>query len=139
MSETYETEEKNQITVIEVLLIAVGALVAIPVLPFNVLYTYLMLKTSRKENLVMYPCIAIIALMCTKIGLFFEETAKIAVMLVKGIFNHTFAITAYRTYSLTSWVILTAVSFAVASYAVKRIRYNLKLEAVGIQTLSRQY
>ena len=100
---------------------------------------FLILKTDRKENFILYPCIGIIAVMFAKIGLFFEETAQIATMLVKGLFNHKFVISAYGNYHFTSWVILTAVSFAVASYAVKRIRYNRNLENAGMSSLSRKY
>ncbi len=72
-------------------------------------------------------------------GVFLQETIEIAVALVKGLFNHSFNISAYSLYSLTSWFILTAVSFAVASYVVKRIRYNRLKEQAGIISLERKF
>ena len=139
MSEISENQEKNQISIFEILILAVAALAVAPLLPFNIIYMFLILKTDRKENFILYPCIGIIAVLFAKIGLFFEETAQIATMLVKGLFNHKFVISAYGNYHFTSWVILTAISFAVASYAVKRIRYNRKLENAGMSSLSRKY
>ena len=135
MSEISENQEKNQISIFEILILAVAALAVAPLLPFNIIYMFLILKTDRKENFILYPCIGIIAVMFAKIGLFFEETAQIATMLVKGLFNHKFVISAYGNYHFTSWVILTAVSFAVASYAVKRIRYNRNFENAGMSSL----
>ena len=118
---------------------AVIALIAIPVLPFNILYVCLMLRTNRKENFVMYPCIAIIAFLCTKLGAFLEETTQIAVILIKGLMNSQFVISAYGQYSVTSWILLTALSFVIASYAVKRIRYNHHLEKCVVSSLERKY
>ena len=86
-----------------------------------------------------YSCIAIIVLLCGKIGLFFQETAHVSVTIIKGLLKHKFVISAYAHYSLTSWVLLAAFSFAVASYAVKRIRYNRTLEEVGVSSLERKY
>lgn len=139
MSETSDNQEKNHISIFEILILAVAALVAAPLLPLNIVYIFLILKTDRKENFVLYPCIALIAVMFAKIGLFFEETTQIATMLVNGLLKHRFVISAYGNYSFTSWLILIAVSFAVASYAVKRIRYNRKLESVGVSSLNRKY
>ena len=137
MSEVYK--EKKQITVFDVVIMAFVLLVCLPILPLNILYVFLMLKTERKENFIMLPCIALVIMLCAKIGLFFRETIQIAVLLVKGLLNRSFDILSYGQYSLTSWIILIAVSFAVASYAVKRIRYNRKKEEAGIISLERQF
>lgn len=117
----------------------VAALVAAPVLPIVILYIYLMLKTNRKENWVLYPSIAVLVILCTKIGAFFTETAHIAVTLVKGLVNGHFPISAYGQYGVISWVILAVLSLAVASYAVKRIRYNRSMEEVGVNSLERKH
>lgn len=132
-------KEKNQITAFDVIMTALAVLAFLPVLPFNILFILFIWKTNRKENFVLFPCIALLAILFSKIGLFIEETIQIAVTLVKGIFNNSFNILAYGQYSLTSWLILTALSFAVASYMVKRLRYNRKKEQVGIVSLERQF
>lgn len=139
MSETSDNSENKQISAVEAVFMGVAALVAAPTIPIAILYIYLILKTNRKENWVLYPSIVVIVLLCTKIGVFFTETAHIAVTLVKGLINGHFPISAYSQYSVTSWVILAALSLAVASYAVKRIRYNRNREEAGIKTLERQY
>lgn len=132
-------KETNQITAFDVILSAIAILVFLPVLPLNILFVFFMLKTNRKENFVLYPCIALVVILCAKIGLFLEETTQIAVALVKGLLNHSFNISVYDLYSLTSWLILTAVSFSVASYTVKRMRYNRKKEQAGIISLERKF
>ncbi len=140
MSEISDNSGGNkQISAVEVVFMGVAALVAAPTIPIAILYIYLMLKTNRKENWVLYPSIAVLVILCTKIGAFFTETAHIAGTLVKGLINGHFAISAYGQYSISSWVILGALSLAVASYAVKRIRYNRNREEAGIKTLERQY
>ena len=139
MSETSDNSRNKQISAVEAVFMGAAALVAAPVLPIVILYIYLMLKTNRKENWVLYPSIAVLILLCTKIGAFFTETAHIAVTLVKGLINGHFPISAYGQYSILSWVILGVLSLAVASYAVKRIRYNHQREQAGISTLERQY
>ena len=137
MSEVYE--DQKQITVFDVVITALAILVCLPILPFNILFIFLMLKTDKKENFVLFPCIALLVILCTKMRVFFEETTQIAVALVKGLFNHSFNISVYSQYSLTSWFILTAVSFAVASYIVKRMRYTRKKEQAGIVSLERKF
>ena len=139
MSVTSNTNDKSQISVVEMLIFAGAAIAAAPLIVPCVAYMALVLKTNRKEKFVLYSCIGIIALLCTKIGLFLEETAHIAVTLIKGLLKHEFVISAYGHYSITSWVLLAAFSFAVASYAVKRIRYNRTLEEVGVSSLERKY
>lgn len=139
MSETSDTKDKSQISVIEILIFAGAAAAAAPFIVPCIAYMALVLKTNRKEKFVLYPCIGIITLLCTKIGLFLEETAHIAVTLIKGLLKHKLVISAYAHYSITSWVLLAAFSFAVASYAVKRIRFNKALENAGISSFERKY
>lgn len=139
MSEISDNNGNKGISVIEAVFMGAAALVAAPILPIAILYIFLIQKTDRKENWVLYPSIAVLVILCTKIGAFFTETAHIAVALVKGLINGRFPISAYGQYSVTSWIILAALSFAVASYAVKRIRYNRNREQAGINTLERQY
>lgn len=134
-----EFEEQKQISAFDVVISSLAILVCLPILPFNILFIFLMLKTNRKENFVLFPCIALLVILCTKMGVFLEETTQIAVALVKGLFNHSFNISAYGLYSLTSWFILTAVSFSVASYIVKRMRNNRKKEEAGIISLERKF
>lgn len=139
MSCNYDTSEQKQITAFDVIVSALAILVCLPILPFNLLYIFLMLKTDKKENYVLFPCIALLVILCTKMGVFLEETTQIAVALVKGLLNHSFNISVYGQYSLTSWFILTAVSFAVASYTVKRMRYNRRKQEAGIVSLERKF
>ncbi len=134
-----EFKEQKQITVFDVIISALAILICLPILPFNILFIFLMLRTDRKENFVLFPCIVLLVILCTKMGVFLEETTQVAVDLVKGILNHSFTISVYGLYSLTSWFILTAVSFAVASYTVKRMRYNRKKEQAGIMSLERKF
>ena len=134
-----EFEEQKQISAFDVVISALAILVCLPILPFNLLYIFLILKTNKKENFVLFPCIALLVILCAKMGVFLQETIQIAVTLVKGLFNNSFNISAYGLYSLTSWFILTAVSFAVASYVVKRIRYNRLKEQAGIVSLERKF
>lgn len=134
-----EFEEQKQISAFDVVISALAILVCLPILPFNLLYIFLILKTNKKENFVLFPCITLLVILCAKMGVFLQETIQIAVTLVKGLFNHSFNISAYGLYSLTSWFILTAVSFAVASYVVKRIRYNRLKEQAGIVSLERKF
>ena len=140
MSEIYKKRAQTEITVIEIMIITVWALISAPILPLNILFGFLTLRTERKENYGLYPSVAIIALLCGKIGLFAEETARVAVELVRVlIYGNTAAILAYGHYSVTSWVLLAAVSFVVSAFVVKRIRYNRKLEEVGISSLERKH
>lgn len=134
-----EFEEQKQISAFDVVISALAILVCLPILPFNLLYIFLILKTNKRENFVLFPCITLLVILCAKMGVFLQETIQIAVTLVKGLFNHSFNISAYGLYSLTSWFILTAVSFAVASYFVKRIRYNRLKEQAGIVSLERKF
>lgn len=134
-----EFEEQKQISAFDVVISALAILVCLPILPFNILFIFLMLKTNRKENFVLFPCVALLVILCAKMGAFLEETAQIAVALVKGLFNHSFNVSAYSQYSLTSWFILMAVSFVVASYTVKRMRNNRKKEEAGIISLERKF
>lgn len=134
-----EFEEQKQISAFDVVISALAILICLPILPFNLLYVFLILKTNKKENFVLFPCIALLVILCAKMGVFLQETTQIAVALVKGLFSHSFNISAYGLYSLTSWFILTAVSFAVASYVVKRIRYNRLKEQAGIVSLERKF
>ncbi len=134
-----EFEEQKQISAFDVVISALAILVCLPILPFNLLYIFLILKTNKKENFVLFPCVALLVILCTKMGVFLQETIQIAVTLVKGLFNHSFNISAYGLYSLSSWFILTAVSFAVASFVVKRIRYNRLKEQAGIISLERKF
>lgn len=139
MSENYKTEDKNKITILDVLLVAMAVLVSIPILPFCLAYIFLILKTNRRENYVLFPCIALIVLLISKMQIFLTETINIVIALIKGIANHKFAILAYSDYSFSSWVLLTAISLVIASCVVKRIRHNYKLEEVGVNSLSRKY
>ena len=139
MSCNYDTSEQKQISAFDVVISALAILVCLPILPLNLLYIFLILKTKKKENYVLFSCVALLVILCAKIGEFLEETTQIAVALVKGLFNHSFNISAYGLYSLTSWFILTAVSFAVATYVVKRIRYNRLKEQAGIVSLERKF
>lgn len=123
MSEAYE-KQKNQVSMLEIVLMSVAGLISAPLLPFAILYMFLILKTDRKENFVLYPCIAFVAVMFGKLEHFFTQTTQIIAVLVKGLINGKFAVSAYTNYSLSSWLILTSIAFAVASYAVKRIRYR---------------
>lgn len=134
-----EFEEQKQISAFDVVISALAILVCLPILPFNLLYIFLILKTNKKENFVLFPCVALLVILCAKMGVFLQETIQIAVTLVKGLFNHSFNISAYGLYSLSSWFILTAVSFAVASFVVKRIRYNRLKEQAGIVSLERKF
>lgn len=138
MSETYE-KQKNQVSMLEIVLMSVAGLISAPLLPFAILYMFLILKTDRKENFVLYPCIAFTAVMFGKLEQFFTQTIQITAVLVKGLINGKFAVSAYGNYSLSSWLILTSIAFAVASYAVKRIRYNRKKEQAGIVSMERRY
>lgn len=133
------TEEKGQITAVEILVMGVMVLCTIIAIPFNIAYMILILKTNRKERYVFCSCLIIIVLLCNRIGLFLEETAHIAVTLIKGLLKHKLIISAYAHYSLTSWILLAAFSFAVASYAVKRIRFNRTLAEVGVNSFERKY
>ena len=54
MSEISENQEKNQISIFEILILAVAALAVAPLLPFNIIYMFLILKTDRKENFILY-------------------------------------------------------------------------------------
>ena len=139
MSETSNTNDKSQISIIEILIFAGAAIAAAPFIVPCIAYMALVLKMNRKERYVFYSCIAIMVLLCSRIGLFLEETAHIAVTLIKGLLQHKFVISAYGHYSLTSWILLAAFSFAVASYAVKRIRYNNALENAGVSSFERKY
>lgn len=139
MSETSDTKDKSQISIVEILIFAGAAVAAAPLIVPCIAYMALVLKTNRKEKFVLYPCIGIIALLCTKMGLFLEETAHVAVTLIKGLLRHKFVLSAYAHYSITSWILLAAFSFAVASYAVKRIRYNHDLENAGVSSFERKY
>jgi len=134
-----EFEEQKQISAFDVVISAFATLICLPILPLNLLYIFLILKTNKKENFVLFPCIALLVILCAKMGVFLQETIQIAVALVKGLFNHSFNVSAYSQYSLTSWFILTAVSFAVASYTVKRMRNNRKKEEAGIISLERKF
>lgn len=138
MSEAYE-KQKNQVSILEIVLMSVAGLISAPLLPFAILYMFLILKTDRKENFVLYPCIAFTAVMFGKLEQFFTQTIQITAVLVKGLINGKFAVSAYGNYSLSSWLILTSIAFAVASYAVKRIRYNRKKEQAGIVSMERRY
>ena len=135
MSESYN--EQSKITFIDVLLLFISVLVAIPILPFCMIYIFIMLKTNKKENYVIATATTLIAILFTKISLFIEQATRITDTIIKSIINGGFAITAYQEYSFSSWVLLIAISFIIASYAVKRIRFNYKLEEVGIHTLNR--
>lgn len=139
MSETSNTKDKNQISIVEMLIFAGAAVAAAPLIVPCIAYMAVVLKTNRKEKFILYPCIGIIILLCTKIGLFLEETAHVSVTIIKGLLKHKFVISAYAHYSLTSWVLLAAFSFAVASYAVKRIRFNNALENAGVSSFERKY
>jgi len=138
MSEICDNKEQNQLTAFDVVVTALAILVFLPVLPFNVTYIFLILKTNRRENVVLFGSLALITILCGRVRLFFEETTQIAVMLVKGLLNHNFAISSYGQYSLTSWFILIAFSFVVASLVVKRIRRNKSKEEAGIISLERK-
>lgn len=138
MSETSNTKDKSQISIVEMLIFAGAAVAAAPFIVPCIAYMALILKTNRREKFVLYPCIAVIGLLCTRMGAFFTETVHIAVTLIKGLLQHKFVISAYGHYSLTSWILLAAFSFAVASYAVKRIRFNRTLEEVGVNSFERK-
>ena len=139
MSRTNKIIENKQVTPVEIIFLMGAALAAAPMLPICIVFGFLTLRTERKENYGLYPSVAIIALLCGKIGLFAEESARVAVELVRVfIHGNTAAILAYGHYSVTSWVLLAAVSFVVSAFVVKRIRYNRKLEEVGISSLERK-
>lgn len=136
MSESYNSD-KNKITIFDVLLMFISLFVALPILPFVIIYIFLILKTNKRENYFIVVGIAVCVIFCSKLSLFAEQATAITVTLIKSIFYGTFAIKAYGQYSFSSWILLVAVSLVIASYAVKRIRYNYKLEEVGVVSLQR--
>ena len=82
-------EEQKQISAFDVVISALAILVCLPILPLNLLYIFLILKTNKKENFVLFPCIALLVILCAKMGVFLQETIQIALALVKGLFNHS--------------------------------------------------
>ena len=83
MSCNYDTSEQKQISAFDVVISALAILICLPILPFNLLYIFLILKTNKKENYVLFSCVALLVILCAKIGEFLEETTQIAVAFVK--------------------------------------------------------
>lgn len=131
--------EKKQITITDILITTILVLLFVPVLPLSVPYIFLIWKTKRKENFVIISCIAVMVALFNKIELFIQESLQIGVAIVKGFANSKFLISAYGTYSVTSWVILVALSLVIASYIAKRMRFNHKLETAGVSSFERKY
>ncbi len=139
MSENYQINKKEDTMLFDVLAMVVAFIFLFPLLPLNIVYVFLILKTRKKENYVIYVCVVIVVILISKVHVLFEETAHIIAMLIKGFVNYKIVISAYGYYSWSSWVLLVAISFVIASCLVKRIRHNRKLEEVGVNSLLRKY